>query len=114
MSGRVGKPTGLSQAEPCSTVSTLTGFDPSRRDCEETLRQINDLLDPLQGVERGIMEDDPGSLLLNIRVGELRKIALCLIRCRRAVASAIEARSDATGTGAAEGESAGPKDDAHA
>jgi hypothetical protein len=27
-------------------------------------------------------------------------------------ASAIEARSDATGTGAAEGESAGPKDDA--
>jgi hypothetical protein len=35
-------------------------------------------------------------------------------RFEAAVASAIEARSDATGTGAAEGESAGPKDDAHA
>lgn len=30
MTGRVGKPTGLSQAESSSTVSALTGFDPSR------------------------------------------------------------------------------------
>ncbi len=35
-----------------------------------------------------------------------------LFRMRRAPASAIEARSDATGTGAAEGESAVPKADA--
>jgi hypothetical protein len=32
MTGRVGKPTGLSQAESSSTVSALTGFDPSRKD----------------------------------------------------------------------------------
>jgi hypothetical protein len=39
---------------------------------------LDELLDPLKGIERGLMETDNDSLLINIRVGEVRKIARCL------------------------------------
>lgn len=44
------------------------------------------LLDPIGGVERGLLENDAGDKLINIRVDELRRIGECL----RAVKEARE------------------------
>ena len=54
-------------------VST-EGFNPAR----ELERMVDELLDPLQGIERGLRATDEDRLLLNIRAGELRKVGRCL------------------------------------
>jgi hypothetical protein len=48
VTGRAGKPTGLSQAEPSFTVSALTGFDPSR--CEYCTDESGEQWLPQYGV----------------------------------------------------------------
>jgi hypothetical protein len=73
MENRVG---GLSGSrEPSPSVSALTGFDPGRGELE---KMVDELLDPLRGVERGLLSEDADTMLINIRVGELRKVARCL------------------------------------
>ena len=51
-------------------------------------------------------------VLLPAEIDEIEEVLALVVKGLRRTASAIEARSDATGTGAAEGESAGPQDDA--
>jgi hypothetical protein len=128
-------------AEPGSTVSALTGFDPSRkddvwnvqRDIERRARAMRDGvaaakalywlqsygLNPFCGSTYGenfggYAEAKPYIAATTESFADQlrqRAIDLALADVEAAYASAIEARSDATGTGAAEGESA-PEGDA--